>query len=180
MYSAAAYLLRCTGHTDDLRPVGRTHWPRDESLGNPEERPGRPQPKPLEYHTQHLLIYLRVWPNQKIRPLGADVLNDHSKSVIEPTGPVRLSQRLLGLSNQSQVARSSILGTARHRRPRRDDRRDRRRVGAIAGGSQLDRTSVGCAVGFNHRRLLEPIGHVPPAEYERDYHRLNEAQAMAA
>jgi len=33
---------------------------------------------------------------------------------------------------------------------------------------------------FNNRRLLEPIGHVPPAEYERDYHRLNEAQAMAA
>jgi transposase InsO family protein len=33
---------------------------------------------------------------------------------------------------------------------------------------------------FNNRRLLESIGHVPPAEYERDYHRLNEAQAMAA
>jgi transposase InsO family protein len=33
---------------------------------------------------------------------------------------------------------------------------------------------------FNNRRLLESIGHVPPVEYERDYHRLNEAQAMAA
>jgi transposase InsO family protein len=33
---------------------------------------------------------------------------------------------------------------------------------------------------FNSRRLLESIGHVPPAEYERQYHRLNEAQAMAA
>jgi transposase InsO family protein len=33
---------------------------------------------------------------------------------------------------------------------------------------------------FNNRRLLESIGHVPPAEYEREYHRLNEAQAMAA
>ena len=33
---------------------------------------------------------------------------------------------------------------------------------------------------FNNRRLLESIGRVPPAEYERDYHRLNEAQAMAA
>jgi transposase InsO family protein len=33
---------------------------------------------------------------------------------------------------------------------------------------------------FNNRRLLESIGHVPPAEYERDYHRLNEAQAMVA
>jgi len=33
---------------------------------------------------------------------------------------------------------------------------------------------------FNHRRRLESIGHVPPAEYEREYHRLNEAQAVAA
>jgi transposase InsO family protein len=31
----------------------------------------------------------------------------------------------------------------------------------------------------NHR-LHESIGHVPPAEYEQAYHRLNEAQAMAA
>jgi transposase InsO family protein len=33
---------------------------------------------------------------------------------------------------------------------------------------------------FNHRRLLESIGHVPPAEYVWDYHRLDEAQTMAA
>jgi transposase InsO family protein len=33
---------------------------------------------------------------------------------------------------------------------------------------------------FNDRRLFESIGHVPPAEYELEYHRLNEAQAMAA
>ena len=33
---------------------------------------------------------------------------------------------------------------------------------------------------FNNRRLLESIGHVPPAEYEQAYYRLNEPQAMAA
>ena len=33
---------------------------------------------------------------------------------------------------------------------------------------------------FNHRRLLEPIGNVPPAEYEQGYYRLNESQPMAA
>ena len=33
---------------------------------------------------------------------------------------------------------------------------------------------------FNNRRLLESIGNVPPAEYELEYHRLTEAQAMAA
>jgi len=33
---------------------------------------------------------------------------------------------------------------------------------------------------FNNRRLLESIGHVPPAEYEQAYYQLNETQAMAA
>mgnify|MGYP000387841668 CR=1 FL=1 len=38
---------------------------------------------------------------------------------------------------------------------------------------------VAAQVPIEHR-LLESIGHVPPAEYEREYHRLSEAQAMAA
>jgi transposase InsO family protein len=33
---------------------------------------------------------------------------------------------------------------------------------------------------FNHRRLLESIGHVPPAEYERAYYRPTEGQAITA
>lgn len=33
---------------------------------------------------------------------------------------------------------------------------------------------------FNNRRLLEPIGNVPPAEFEREYYRDNESQAKAA
>jgi len=33
---------------------------------------------------------------------------------------------------------------------------------------------------FNNRRLLEPIGHVPPAEFEREYYRLNATPAFAA
>ncbi len=32
---------------------------------------------------------------------------------------------------------------------------------------------------FNHRRLLEPIGHVPPAELEEAYYRQMEESAMA-
>lgn len=34
--------------------------------------------------------------------------------------------------------------------------------------------------GFNHRRLLEPIGHVPQAEYEAAYDRAQQDLAMAA
>jgi transposase InsO family protein len=33
---------------------------------------------------------------------------------------------------------------------------------------------------FNHRRLLEPIGHVPPAELEQAYYRQLDESAMAA
>ncbi len=33
---------------------------------------------------------------------------------------------------------------------------------------------------FNHRRLLEPIGYVPPAELERAYYRQLEGSAIAA
>ncbi len=33
---------------------------------------------------------------------------------------------------------------------------------------------------FNHRRLLEPIGHVPPAEYEEQSYQRHETPAMVA
>ena len=33
---------------------------------------------------------------------------------------------------------------------------------------------------FNHQRLLEPIGYVPPVEYEREFYRRQETLAKAA
>jgi transposase InsO family protein len=33
-----------------------------------------------------------------------------------------------------------------------------------------------CVSWFNHRRLLEPLGHVPPAEFEANYYRILESQ----
>ena len=33
---------------------------------------------------------------------------------------------------------------------------------------------------FNNRRLLEPIGYVPPIEYEAAHYRGQQSQAMAA
>ena len=33
---------------------------------------------------------------------------------------------------------------------------------------------------FNHRRLLEPIGNIPPAEFEALYHGSHEAPVMVA
>jgi len=31
---------------------------------------------------------------------------------------------------------------------------------------------------FNNRRLLEPIGNIPPVEYEQEYYRIQEEPAM--
>ena len=39
--------------------------------------------------------------------------------------------------------------------------------GVVAGGSVQVRT---CAPDVNHRRLLEPIGHIPRAEKEANYY----------
>jgi putative transposase len=33
---------------------------------------------------------------------------------------------------------------------------------------------------FNHRRLLEPIGDIPPVEFEQAYYRRHESHALAA
>ena len=33
---------------------------------------------------------------------------------------------------------------------------------------------------FNHRRLLAPIGHIPPAEHEEQYYQRHETPAMVA
>jgi len=32
---------------------------------------------------------------------------------------------------------------------------------------------------FNNRRLLEPIGNIPPVEFEQAYYRTQESPAMA-
>ena len=33
---------------------------------------------------------------------------------------------------------------------------------------------------FNNRRLLEPIGNIPPVEHEQEYYRIYEAPVMVA
>lgn len=40
--------------------------------------------------------------------------------------------------------------------------------------------AVGWVDWFNHRRVLELIGHVPPAEFEQEYYRQQSGQAVAA
>jgi putative transposase len=46
-----------------------------------------------------------------------------------------------------------------------------RRRGPWKGLDQVEYATLEWVDWFNHRRLLEPIGHVPPAEFEAAYHR---------
>ncbi len=45
-----------------------------------------------------------------------------------------------------------------------------RRRGPWKGIDQAEYATLEWVDWFNHRRLLEPIGHVPPAEFEAAYH----------
>jgi putative transposase len=45
-----------------------------------------------------------------------------------------------------------------------------RRRGPWKGLDDVEYATLEWVDWFNHRRLLEPIGHVPPAEFEATYH----------
>jgi transposase InsO family protein len=45
-----------------------------------------------------------------------------------------------------------------------------RRRGPWKGIDQVEYATLEWVDWFNHRRLLEPIGHVPPAEFEAAYY----------
>jgi len=44
----------------------------------------------------------------------------------------------------------------------------------------VELATLGWIDWFNHRRLLAPIGHIPPAEAEAAFYRQTEQAAMAA
>ena len=45
-----------------------------------------------------------------------------------------------------------------------------RRRGPWKGLDQVEYATLEWVDWFNHRRLLEPIGHIPPAEFEAAFH----------
>jgi len=55
-----------------------------------------------------------------------------------------------------------------------------RRCGPWRGLDEVEYATLEWVDWFNNRRLLEPIGHVPPIEYEEQYYRMNETAAMGA
>ena len=55
-----------------------------------------------------------------------------------------------------------------------------RRRGPWRGVEAVELATLEWVDWFNCRRLLEPLGYVPPAEYEEAYYRTQEAQSQAA
>jgi putative transposase len=54
-----------------------------------------------------------------------------------------------------------------------------RRRGAWKGLDQVEYATLEWVDWFNHRRLLEPIGHIPPAEFEAAYHQREDPSPIA-
>jgi transposase InsO family protein len=54
-----------------------------------------------------------------------------------------------------------------------------RRRGPWRGLDQVEYATLEWVDWFNHRRLLEPIGHVPPAEFEATYHQKEDPSRTA-
>jgi transposase InsO family protein len=55
-----------------------------------------------------------------------------------------------------------------------------RRRGPWKGLDQVEYATLEWVDWFNHRRLLEPIGHVPPAEFEAAYHQREDPSRTVA
>ena len=55
-----------------------------------------------------------------------------------------------------------------------------RRKGPWRGVEAVEFATLDWVDWFNNRRLLEPIGYVPPAEYEQLYYQAQEAPPKAA
>jgi transposase InsO family protein len=55
-----------------------------------------------------------------------------------------------------------------------------KRQGPWRHGEAVEFATLAWVDWFNNRRLLEPIGHVPPVEYEETYYRVQETPAMGA
>jgi transposase InsO family protein len=55
-----------------------------------------------------------------------------------------------------------------------------RRLGPRRSSGELELTTLERVDWFNNRRLLEPLGHIPPAEAEAKFLELDDQAAMAA
>jgi putative transposase len=53
------------------------------------------------------------------------------------------------------------------------------RAGPWRGFDDVEYATLGWVAWFNTQRLLEPLGYLPPAEYEEQFHRTQTAQAVA-
>lgn len=53
-----------------------------------------------------------------------------------------------------------------------------RQAGPWRGPEDVEYATLEWVAWYNTQRLLEPLGYLPPAEYEEQYHRASEAQPL--
>ena len=83
----AAYLAAYKPTPETPKPAQSTYnpgtyWQKGEKLGTTTL--SQTEGADLEYPAEHPLVYLRIWPQEKIAPLTIQTLNDYQKSSIEP------------------------------------------------------------------------------------------------
>jgi putative transposase len=102
------------------------------------------QPQGLVHHSDRGGHYLSIRSTQRLAEAGAVT----SVGSVGDSYDNALAETIIGLDKTELI----------------------RRRGPWKGIDQVEYATLEWVDWFNHRRLLEPIGHVPPAEFEAAYH----------
>jgi len=114
----------------------------------------RPRCEGLVHHSDHGSQYLSILYSERLAAAGIEA----SVGTIGDSYDNALAESVIGLFKTELIRRQ---GPWHH-------------VDAVELGT------LAWVDWFNNRRLLEPIGNVPPIEYETEYYRRQETQAMVA
>jgi transposase InsO family protein len=148
----------------------------------------------------------RIVGRRASRTAHAGFVQDALEQALHARRPARPGRRARASQRQGRaIPRAALHGAARRGRDRAVRRQRRRLVRQRPRDNALAETVIGLFEAevihrrgpwrgleavefatlewvdwFNHRRLLEPIGNVPPAEAEARYYAAAEVQALAA
>jgi transposase InsO family protein len=114
----------------------------------------RPNSGRLVHHSDHGVQYLAIRYTERLAEAGIEP----SVGSVGDSYDNALAESVIGLYKTEVIQRQ---GPWRH-------------------GEAVEFATLTWVDWFNNRRLLEPIGHMPPVEYEEAYYRLQETPAMGA
>ena len=127
----------------------------------------------LIHHSDGVVQYLSLRDTERFVQMG----------IVPSVGSVGDSCDNAPRSSRGQALAESIIGLYKSeviRHSRRHPRESGNRRGPWRHREAVEFATLQRVHGYNHRRLFEPLGHVPPAQFEAHYdHQLQES-AMAA